>query len=143
MKGFVLDCSVTIAFLFEDEMSRDSEALLDHLKLVGALVPSIWPLEIGNVLTQAERRGRITNSQVHAYLDVIAKLPISIDAESQDRALREVLALAREQSLTTYDAAYLEVARRQGLKLATRDKSLFRAAERIGAGTVSIGFVSG
>ncbi len=94
-------------------------------------MPGLWHLEIGNVLLQAERRGRITTSQISTRLELIASLPITTDAETDNRAFREILTLARTQSLTTYDAAYLELAIRMGIPLATQDKALVRAANQI------------
>ncbi len=137
---FVLDCSAAVAFVFKDEVSERSEELLYRVKSEGAVVPSIWLLEIGNVLVQAERKRRITNAQLHSYLQSLMKLPISVDTESQGkrRLLSEVLMLAREQTLTTYDAAYLELSIRRGIELATRDKALLRAARRVGAGKILI-----
>ena len=137
---FVLDCSATVAFLFEDEISEASEDLLQRVKVDGALVPSIWSLELGNVLAQAERRGKITEFHAYSYLQVIMDLPISMDSQSQqlDTAIWGLLTLARAYSLTTYDAAYLELAMRRGLALATRDKSLLRAARQVGVGTLGV-----
>ena len=128
MSAFVLDCSVAAAWLFEDEATPETDALLDQLADGVALVPLHWRLELGNVLAQAERRGRITPVQVATSVDFVDSLPIEVDAETESRSLREVLALARSRSLTTYDAAYLELALRRGLALATQDQALVRAA---------------
>lgn len=136
MSAFVLDCSVTVAWLFADEASPDTEVLLNRLQETTALVPGLWHLEIGNVLAQSERRRRIVASQVAASLDLLDRLPIEVDAETGRRALRETLSLARAQTLTTYDAAYLELAMRRGIPLATRDKALIRASRRVGVKTV-------
>ena len=102
----------------------------------GALVPGLWRLEVGNVLSQAERRRRIDASKVASYVDVLAQLPIATDTETEERALRETLALARREHLTTCDAAYLEIAMRRGVPLATLDKALIRAARRVGVDTL-------
>ena len=102
----------------------------------GALVPGLWRLEVGNVLSQAERRRRIDASKVASYVDVLAQLPIATDTETEERALRETLALARQERLTTYDAAYLEIAMRRGVPLATLDRALIRAARRVGVDTL-------
>ena len=129
MSAFVLDCSVAAAWLFEDEATPETDALLDQLADgVVALVPLHWRLELGNVLAQAERRSRITPVQVATSVDFVDSLPIEVDAETERRSLREVLALARARSLTTYDAVYLELALRRGLALATQDQALVRAA---------------
>lgn len=136
MSEFVLDCSVAVAWFFEDEANPETDALLDRTMESGALVPGLWRLEIGNVLSKAERRRRIDPSKVASYVDVLAELPIATDTETEERALRETLALARQENLTTYDAAYLEVAMRRGVPLATLDKALIRAARRVGVATL-------
>ena len=136
MSEFVLDCSVAVAWLFEDEARPETDALLDRTMENGAFVPGLWRLEVGNVLSQAERRRRIDASKVASYVDVLAQLPIATDTETEERALRETLALARREHLTTYDAAYLEIAMRRGVPLATLDKALIRAARRVGVDTL-------
>ena len=135
MSAFVLDCSIAVAWLFEDEAKPQTDALLDRLKEDGAHVSGLWRLEIGNVLASAERRNRITAAQVSACLGLLERLPIVTDAETESRALREILALARSENLTTYDASYLELALRRGMELATLDKPLIRAADRFGINT--------
>ena len=129
MKAFVLDCSIAAAWLFEDEARPETDDLLEQLRDGGALVPNLWHLEVGNVLVQAEKRGRINVAQISARLDLLASLPIVTDAETSPRAFREILSLARSEALTTYDAAYLELALRRGVPLATQDKALVRAAK--------------
>jgi predicted nucleic acid-binding protein len=97
-----------------------------------AVVPGLWHLEVANVLLQAERRGRITTGDVAMRLELIAELPITTDNETTARAWREILALARAEGLTTYDATYLELAIRRGLPLQTKDEALITAAKRTG-----------
>lgn len=134
---FVLDCSATVPFLFEDEASADTEALLDRLREDGATVPSLWHLGLGNVLAGAERAGRISESQLTAYLEIIRQLPVVTDTKTGERALREVLALARKEGLTTYDAAYLELSLRLNLPLATRDNLLATVARNLGVDIIT------
>jgi predicted nucleic acid-binding protein len=131
MSVFVLDCSIAVAWLFDDEAAPETDALLEQMKDSGALVPTLWRLELGNVLARAERRKRITATQIAAAIDLMDRLPIVTDTETDDRAFREILTLARTVGLTTYDAAYLELATRRGVQLATRDKTLIRAAHRL------------
>jgi predicted nucleic acid-binding protein len=132
MTGFVLDCSIAVAWCFEDEASDICDALLERVRDEGASVPSLWHLELGNVMVQAERRGRIMSADVSTRLELIGDLPIVTDDETPQRALHEVLALARAENLTTYDAAYLELAIRRGLPLATNDKRLRNAGINTG-----------
>lgn len=135
---FVLDCSAAVSFLFEDEASANADALLDRLKEESARVPSLWRLELGNVLAGAERAGRISDSQLIAYLEIVRQLPIVTDTATDERALREVLALARKESLTTYDAAYLELSLRLNIPLATKDTLLASAARNLGVDTIAL-----
>jgi predicted nucleic acid-binding protein len=132
LSAFVLDCSIAIAWCFEDEATPETDALLDRLRDEGAAVPALWPLEVGNALLQAERRGRLSTAKVAAFVDLLSGLPIATDGDTATRALREVLALARAERLTTYDASYLELAGRRALPLATKDQALHRAAQRVG-----------
>ena len=135
---FVLDCSITVAWLFEDEFTPQTDELLDRLKDSGALVPALWRLELGNVLARAERLNRITAAQIADYLDLLDRSPIVTDTETESRAFREILTLARNEGLTTYDAAYLELAVRRRLPLATLDKDLIRAAHRVQVNTLPV-----
>jgi predicted nucleic acid-binding protein len=134
VSGFVLDASVTMAWCFADEASAATWAILARLEREGAAVPSLCPLEVGNILTKAERRQRTTPARISRFLVRLGTLPIRIDDETTSRAWRETLALARTEGLTTYDAAYLELALRRGLPLATRDGELRQAAARNGVG---------
>jgi len=133
VNSFVLDCSVAVAWLLEDERVPEADELLDLLDGGGqAVVPSLWRLELGNVLAGAERRNRISATGIANCLGILARLPIVTDSRTEERALREILELARREYLTTYDAAYLELAMRRGLSLATLDRRLARAARRVG-----------
>jgi predicted nucleic acid-binding protein len=132
VSGFVLDASIAAAWCFEDEAEPAVDALLDGLNAHGAVVPTLWPLEVANVLLQAERRGRITMTTVDGRLAAFEALPIRVDTTSWQSIGATVLALARLHGLTIYDAAYLELAARQRLPLATKDKALWRAAKAVG-----------
>jgi len=132
-KRFVLDASVAVAWCFEDEATKLTEGVLDLLSAgAEALVPSIWPVEIANALLVAERRNRIALAQVTAILQKIARFPIAVMPIESAHAFDHILPLARQQSLSGYDAAYLELALRQGLSLATLDEQLRRAAKKTG-----------
>lgn len=127
----VLDASTALAWCFDDEASPATEALLDQVRTHGAVVPTLWHLELGNVLLAAERRGRTIEGGIVVRLSLFARLPIEIDVETSGRAWRETLVLARAERLTLYDSAYLELALRRGLPLATRDQDLAAAAKRV------------
>ena len=124
----VLDVSLSCAWCFADEASPAAWAVLQHLQQAAAHVPALWLWETGNVLVQAERRGRITSAAIHTFLGLLETLPIRIDQPSTASAWHDTLALARSHRLTTYDAAYLELALRRGLPLASRDQALQAAA---------------
>lgn len=132
MTAFVLDASIALAWCFHDEATPATGALLERLEDETAVVPALWPLELGNILAATERRGRLTSTRAAEFLALIGGLDIEIDGETATRALRETLALARAESLTTYDASYLELAIRLGLPLATKDSELGRTAARLG-----------
>jgi predicted nucleic acid-binding protein len=132
VSALVIDSSAALTWCFEDEASPESDVLFERVRDQGAVVPGLWHLEVANVLLQAERRGRITTGDVAMRLELIAELPITTDNETTARAWREILALARAEGLTTYDATYLELAIRRGLPLQTRDDALIGAAKRSG-----------
>jgi len=92
-------------------------------------VPGIWHLELGNVIVLAEKRNRLNSGQLEKAFLFFGNLPISTDQETTARTLTDISALARAEGLTTYDAAYLELALRRRLPLATLDKDLIRAAQ--------------
>jgi predicted nucleic acid-binding protein len=138
MSGFVLDASVAVAWCFDDESSPAAWALLDRLRTAPAQVPALWPLEIGNILVGAERRRRISQARTVEFLGILGDLDIRVDPDVPGRAFRDVLPLAREQRLTTYDATYLELAMRLGLPLATKDAALIRAAAALRLATLAV-----
>ena len=98
------------------------------LRTAPGYVPAVWELEIGNILLAAEKRRRITQARAVEFLGILGELDIRVDPDLPGRGFRDVLPLAREQRLTTYDVSYLELAMRLGLPLATKDSALARAA---------------
>jgi predicted nucleic acid-binding protein len=124
----VLDVSLSCAWCFADEASVEAWAILERLHTARAHVPSLWLWETGNVLVQAERRGRISAAAIRTFLGLLESLPISIDQPTIDSTWHDTLALARSHRLTSYDAAYLELALRRSLPLASRDRALQSAA---------------
>jgi predicted nucleic acid-binding protein len=138
-KRFVLDASVTLAWCFADEGTAYTEAVLDLLANgAEAVVPAIWPFEVANAALMGEKRKRITFAQVTAVLQRFGDLPITVDPIRVDRAFGSVLALTRKEQLTEYDAAYIELALREGLPLATLDDRLRAAARSAGIALVKI-----
>ena len=121
-----------MAWCFEDEATEFTDSLLEGLAQGSAKVPSIWPLEIANVLAISERRGRTNQAKITQFLTLLGSLPITVDAKTGEKAFTDVLTLARTHKLTSYDAAYLELALREGLALATLDEELKRVANKLG-----------
>lgn len=128
----VLDCSVTMSWLFREEFTPFAERILDDVTAGRAVVPSLWPLEVGNVLLQAERQGRINEADGARFLALLGGLPIDIDSTQQSTRVHDLLPFARETGLTVYGASYVELAARFGAPLATLDRRMAAAAERIG-----------
>lgn len=130
--GFVLDASIALSWCFSDEKTSLTHQLLDRLDAEIAWVPTIWSLEVGNILVSAERRKRIVYADMIQFLSLLNGLPIEIDLETPSKAYHEILLLAHSEKLTTYDAAYLELSMRKGLPLASKDLELCEAAKRLG-----------
>ena len=128
----VLDSSTTLAWQFEDEHSEQTLRVLEHVVDAGAVVPPLWRYEVANGLQMAVRRGRIDAARRHRMLDGLGTLDIVIDDESPAHAWSATLTLSDLYGLTVYDAAYLELAQRLRLPLATLDRALAEAARRAG-----------
>lgn len=122
----VLDASVALGALFPDERSSQADAILAQLQSDEAVVPAHWWFETRNALIVAERRGRVSRDAVTAFLIKLNDLPVSIAALPDEKA---VFALAHDHRLTFYDAAYLELAKREEMTLATFDRELIAAAK--------------
>jgi predicted nucleic acid-binding protein len=123
--AFVLDASVTACWAFEDEDHPQADLALRRARTEEAVVPSLWWFEVRNILVVNERRKRITESGTTNFLRGLNRIPIRVDRVPVEA---EVLRLARAHRLSVYDAAYLELARREGLPLATLDRALAGAA---------------
>ncbi|MEP9387460.1 type II toxin-antitoxin system VapC family toxin [Mesorhizobium sp. KR9-304] len=128
----VVDASITLSWYFDDEKSLASDQVLDAVGKLGATVPGHWRLEVANSLRTAVRRGRATSDYRDAVLQQLSNLPIAIDSETAAHAWAGTLALADKHRLTPYDAAYLELALRRNLPLATLDNALQSAAQTEG-----------
>ena len=126
----VLDASMTIAWLFDDERTDAAHEIMMRVVANGALVPSLWRLEVANMLRNAVRRGRCDDDFAERSLTRLGQFKIRIDDETDLHAWGATRELSQEQGLTVYDAAYLELALRKALPLASCDPELIEAAER-------------
>ena len=135
MAEFVLDGSLALAWCFNDEADPCVDAVAARFPATRATVPAIWPLEIANAVLMGERRQRSTEAQAAKLLGYLARLPIFVDDLTSERAWGEVLGLARAHRLSAYDGAYLELALRRALPLATLDEKLKAAALAAGVPT--------
>jgi predicted nucleic acid-binding protein len=131
-EDFVLDGSVTLCWYFQDEADSYADAVQESLVDRRAHVPRLWHLEIANTLVMGERRNRSTQAQAASWLNLLRALPIDVDDQTEAKAWDDTLNLARAHKLTAYDAAYLELAMRRGLALATLDDGLKKAAAAAG-----------
>ncbi len=139
-EGFVLDNSIVMAWSFEDETDEYADAVLDRLAITRAVVPALWPLEVANALLMGERRKRSTEADTIKWTGILESLPIVIDGETNAHAWSDTLGL-RGHNLTAYDAAYLELAIRRGLPLATIDGKLRLAAETVGVALFDVSLI--
>jgi predicted nucleic acid-binding protein len=130
--SFVVDNSVALTWCFEDERTAATTALLERVGESGALAPGLWPLEALNGLLVAERLGRLDASRRRRLAGFLHALPINLDDETASQAWTATLGLAERFALSAYDAAYLELAQRHGLPLATLDQDLRKAATALG-----------
>jgi predicted nucleic acid-binding protein len=131
-EGLVIDSSVAVAWCFGDERDEYSQSILDALRRLPAIVPALWHLEVANALLVGERRKRSTQADTVQWLSFLASLPIGVDDETRLRAFTDTVALGRTHNLSAYDAAYLELATRRGLPLASLDDKLKAAARATG-----------
>lgn len=131
-----LDASLALAWTFADERSEAAIAVLQLVVADGACVPGHWHLEIANGMTTAVRTSRASIAERDGFLADLARLSIDVDAETADRAWTSTIELADLRGLTAYDAAYLEMAIRRRLPLATLDRQLLAAARNVGVETL-------
>ena len=127
----VVDASVTIAWIVEDEQSAYAQAALDACQADRAFVPFLWRWEIANTLLVLERKGRLTDAAA-TYSSVIRNLPIEAVNDSSESLGLEEIKIARQHDLSIYDSAYLALAKSRGVALATLDKKLAKAAKKEG-----------
>lgn len=130
--SLVFDSSAALAWVYADEGGDAIDQILDQIIQSGAWVPAIWRLEVANSLEQGVRRGRIDRAMRDASLSDLARLNIAVDPETNVYAWTTTLALAERFHLTLYDAAYVELAHRRNLPLASLDDDLRAAAKSLG-----------
>jgi len=134
---FVLDNSVVMRWLFGDGTAQAQAYAARILDLLtqqdhSALVPTVWALEVGNVIVRAEAKGMLQEARGAAFVGILAEMAIEADLGSNAQALGDTLQLARRHGLSTYDASYLELALRLGLPLASNDEALNKAMSSAG-----------
>ena len=132
--AFVLDNSVIMTWCFEDESVNYSEAVLESLLKNSAIVPSIWPLEVTNVLLVGEKRKRLRRVDSIHFIALLRELPIIVEPENTERIMNELLTVGSENNLSSYDASYLYLAMRYDIPLATLDGKLQDPAIKTGVG---------
>jgi predicted nucleic acid-binding protein len=138
MGPFVVDASLTLSWCFADEATPYSRGVLASLKTTYAVVPALWPFEVANVLALAERRQRITKEGIAEFLDILRRLPIQIERREALWLWQAILPIAAQYQLSAYDAAYLELAKREGMNLATLDHDLQEAGLTLGVPIVEV-----
>jgi predicted nucleic acid-binding protein len=128
MGPFIADTSITLAWCFADESTESSRNVLAGLQSSYAVVPSLWPFEVANALTSAERRGRISPSEITGFLQFLNQMPIHVERRESLWLWQAILPITRQFRLSAYDAAYLDLAKRESLPLGTLDANLRAAA---------------
>ena len=130
-KHFVIDNSVVMLWCFKDETNKYADAILHRLSEATAFVPSIWPLEVVNVLLVAERKRRLSEADSTRFITLLTQLPIVVEVGHSERSMKELLIFARANKLSSYDASYLDLAMKSGYPIATLDIKLIQAARKI------------
>ncbi len=129
---FVLDASLTLAWVFDEEETERSRHVLHQVEEHVVVVPSIWPLEVANAVLAGVRSDRFSHDEAASFVEALAGLDVEVDEQASRTAFVGLLPLAREHGLSIYDAAYLELALRREAPLATFDADLARAARSAG-----------
>lgn len=132
MERIVLDANFALSWLFHESADEVSDGVAGEIRRLRFVVPGIWKIEIANALLVAERRKRSTKTDTDAWQIYLARLPVTEDLKTSAFALVDTIDLAREYGLTVYDAAYLELALRESIPLATLDAELKKATKAAG-----------
>lgn len=133
----VIDASIALSWCFHDERTPYTQQLLARVIQQGASVPQLWHLEVSNAMLIGLIKGRINESDLLLQLQYLNELPVSVDLDTANAAFAQIYQIARSDRLTTYDAAYVELALRSGLPLATLDKAMRKAATKHGVQVIS------
>jgi predicted nucleic acid-binding protein len=131
IESFVVHNSIVMSCCFMDETSAYADGVLQSLFEATAFVPATWSFEVGIALIVAERKKRLSEADSARFLTLLSQLPIVVEQDRTERAMNELLALARTTGLSSHDAAYLDLSMRKGLPLATLDSRLTEAAKRV------------
>lgn len=134
--ALVLDALLALSWALPDEASKYSDAMLDKIAAAGAVVPGLWAHEMADGLLMAQRRGRLTTVQRMAFVEQLLRPSIEVETFSTRAVLDGQAALAERYGLTAYAAAYLDLALRRGIPLATQDKAMKAAAGKAGGALV-------
>ncbi len=132
MSACVLDASVTMSWLSPDEITKESQRILECVITEGAIAPILWGVEIRNALLMAKRRKRLEEMHLTLAFNLLNELPIIIEPLPDNTMLQQIFSLATMENLTMYDACYLQCAKKRALPLATFDTALMNAAMRQG-----------
>jgi predicted nucleic acid-binding protein len=132
LKGIVVDASVTLAWCFPGEASNYAEQVLAALEEQPIVVPVLWLSEVANGVLVGERRKRLKQPEIRRFIELLRVLPISLDERNGIANIANVLSLGKEYAISAYDAAYLDVALRHAVPLATLDEGLLKAGEKAG-----------
>jgi predicted nucleic acid-binding protein len=138
MTMIVIDASAAISWCFDDENDAASQKLLERVLANGAIVPSLWHLEVCNSLLIGEIKGRISIDNIIEQFKNFANMPIEVDLQTSEAAWGAIARIAMDYKLTSYDAAYVELAQRHSLDLATRDKAMIKAAQKLNIEVVKL-----
>jgi len=129
---FVLDASLALAWVFDEEETERSREVLRQALEEAVVVPSVWPLEVANAVLIGRRSGRFSEDEALLFVEALAGLDVEVDERAHRVAFADLVPLAAQHGLTSYDAAYLELALRTDAPLATFDAGLARAARSAG-----------
>ena len=130
-ESFVVDNSVVMSWCFKDETNHYADVVLDRLSEAKAFAPSIWPLEVANVLLVAERKKRLSKADSAHFIKLLSQLPIIVEHEQPKNIMTVLLTLARTNNLSSYDASYLFLSIKKGIPLATSDTRLMETAKML------------